>query len=578
MDFFNRLLFYKLAQIAMMKPFFIFLLSTSWLFAQNYPKEQFSSPLKIEIIPSGTFGELRNNHFHAGLDIRTQQRIGLPVYAPADGTVSRIKVSTFGYGKALYINHAGGYTTVYGHLNAYNETIGDYVRRQQYKVEKFEVEMFSKAGELKVKKGEIIGFTGNTGGSGGPHLHFEFRDTKTEKIINPLQFGTAVKVKDTEAPTLNSLLVYPLTETALVNQSQKPIAVALSKQKDGSYLAAKVRAMGTIGFAVNTHDSSDNNHAKNGIYSIKTFLNGSVFYSFQFDTFAFDESRYVNALIDYERYNKTKQRFQKLFYRKPYGLSLINSYKNNGQLVIAPGTSFNYRIEISDFSGNKTVVHVPIDYVEESIVVKADKETSNLLIQTERDYIFEKENVTIEFPANVFYEDFYLRWDVVNNVLNLHDESVPLHKNINIKFDLSQIKDIDLEKAFIGRVSNGKNEYFSTRKNNKVFSIKTRDFGQYKIMEDKVAPRIYQPSFEAGAQLGSKSSIRFFVEDDLSGLDKINAYINDRWVLLDYDYKTNIVEHFLSDGVAVVGRNDIKIITTDRMGNTATFESHFFIK
>ncbi len=562
----------------MMKFIFFFLLSTSCIFAQRFPKDQFLSPLKIDLIPSGTFGELRGNHFHAGLDIRTEQRIGLPVYAPADGTVSRIKVSTFGYGKALYINHAGGYTTVYGHLNAYNNAIGAVVRNQQYKTNKFEIELFPKAGELVVKKGDLIAFTGNTGGSGGPHLHFEFRDTKTEKIINPLHFGTQIKVKDAKAPVLNGLMAYPLSETALVNQSEKPVEISLTKQKDGTYIANRVRAKGKIGFSVNTHDVSDNNYAKNGIYYIKTYLNGSPFYSFQFDTFAFDESRYVNALIDYEYFVKTKQRFQKLFYKKPYGLSLINSYRNNGQIEVDSMSNFNYMIEICDFNGNKTIVHVPIDYADEAVLIRAEKEVTPLFIQTERDYIFERDQFVVEFPSRVFYDDFYLKLEVKDRVLYLHDETVPLHKNITIKFDVSQLEGVNLEKAFIGRVSNGKKEYFSTQKKNNLFSIKTRDFGEYHIFEDNTPPVIAKPSFVAGAELDKTKRLSFVVTDDLSGLSTIEGYINGRWILLDYDYKTNLIVHAISDAIAVDGRNDIKIIATDRIGNSTVFESHFFIK
>ncbi|WP_430613657.1 M23 family metallopeptidase [Flavobacterium sp. JP2137] len=563
----------------MMRPFLLVLLASSWCFAQNYPKDYFSSPLKIDLIPSGTFGELRNNHFHAGLDIRTQQRIGLPIYAPADGTVSRIKVSTFGYGKALYINHPGGYTTVYGHLNAYNQPIGDFVRNQQYAAKKFEIELFPRAGELRVKKGELIGFTGNTGGSGGPHLHYEFRDTKTEKIINPLHFGPRDMVKDSQSPIVNGLLVYPIGDQAVVNQSQKPVALTLTKQQDGSFLTNAVRGVGNIGFAVNAYDKSDINSGNNGIYAMETFLNGAAFYSYQFDTFAFDESRFVNALIDYERYIKTKQRFQKLFFSKPYGLSLIRAAnKGNGQLSLAAAGSWSYRIEISDFNKNKTIIHVPIDYAEEAVVVKETREKTDLFIQAERDYIFERENVVVEFPANVFYDDFYLKLAVKDQVLQLHDETVALHKNITIKFDLTNAKGINLEKAFIGRVSNGKKEYFTTQKKNGVFSIRTRDFGQYQIFEDAVAPQITKPNFVTGAELDRTKKLVFSVSDALSGMGQIEAFINDKWVLMDYDYKTNLIEHALSDGVATTGKNDIKIIATDRMGNTATFESYFFIK
>lgn len=546
--------------------------------AQNYPKDQFSSPLQIPIYPSGTFGELRGNHFHAGLDIRTQQKIGLPIYAPADGTVSRIKVSTFGYGKALYVNHPGGFTTVYGHLNAYSEAIGKRVRQQQYKLEKFEVELFPKGGELLVKKGEIIAFTGNTGGSGGPHLHYEFRDTKTEKIINPLHFGLDKEVEDTQAPVLNGILVYALGDQAVVNGSQQPQEVSLTKQKDGSYLAFALRAQGSIGFAVNTHDTSNGNYAKNGIYSIRTYLNGSPFYSYQFDIFAFDESRYVNALIDYERYVKTNQRFQKLFYKKPYPFSVIQPNKNNGQIEVKASNTYAYRIEISDFNGNTTVVHLPIHYDDTPAKVLRNELQTPYWIESHKDYIFEKEGVSVQFPQNAFYDDFYLDFSVDKGVLKLHRPQLPIHKNLRITFDLAAHAKINRDKAFIGRVKAGKTEFFTTDKKGDKFSIRTRDFGYYTLVEDTVAPRIYKPSFEAGATLSPAASIGFSADDQLSGIGEIRGTINGKWILLEYDYKTDQIVHQLQDGIAVTGKNEVLIQVSDRMGNQQQFKTHFFIK
>ena len=163
---------------------FLFFISVSM--AQNsYPQDYFQSPLEIPLILSGTFAELRSNHFHSGLDIKTQQQSGLKVMAAASGFVSRIKVSHFGYGKALYITHPNGYTTVYAHLQNFNPEIDAYIKHRQYKNESYEIELFPKAGELLVNNGDIVAYSGNTGGSGGPHLHFEIRN-KQEHPMNPM--------------------------------------------------------------------------------------------------------------------------------------------------------------------------------------------------------------------------------------------------------------------------------------------------------------------------------------------------------------------------------------------------------
>src|SRR5690554_1424403 len=195
-----------------------FLLMSPLVFAQkNHPKDYFVSPMDVPLHMSGTFGELRNNHFHSGIDFKTQQREGQNVLAAAEGYVSRIKVSTWGYGKALYITHPNGYTTVYAHLQKYSPEIEAYVKKRQYYQKSFEVEFFPGASDLKVTQGQLIGLSGNSGGSGGPHLHFEIRDSKTENIINPLFFGFDKLITDTKKPILNHVTVYPLGENSVAN-------------------------------------------------------------------------------------------------------------------------------------------------------------------------------------------------------------------------------------------------------------------------------------------------------------------------------------------------------------------------
>ena len=169
----------------------------------SYPKDYFVKPLDIPLILSGTFGELRSNHFHSGLDIKTQQREGLNVYASAEGYVSRIKISHWGYGKALYITHPNGYTTVYGHLKKFSPTIEAYVKRHQYEKEKFQIQLFPKEDELKVTKKQVVALSGNSGGSGGPHLHYEIRDANA-RPTNPMLFG--IEIKDTKAPQIRAAI------------------------------------------------------------------------------------------------------------------------------------------------------------------------------------------------------------------------------------------------------------------------------------------------------------------------------------------------------------------------------------
>src|SRR5690606_27096940 len=273
---------FKFAKNASMRFLPFFLLYLIPIFAQQeYPKDYFRAPLDIPMELSGNFGELRSNHFHAGLDFRTQQREGLNIYAAADGYISRIKISSYGYGKAIYITHPNGYTTVYGHLRRGYGKVEEYIKNQQYKDKSFEIEVLPEPNELPVKKGEIIAYSGNTGGSQGPHLHFEIRETKSEKIINPMFFGFDVNLADTKRPVITDLLVYPIEESSVVNKSAVPIVLNLTPQGDGKFLSQKVFGKGKIGFGINSYDSNNNSHNRNGIYGVKSFLNGKQIFGYQ---------------------------------------------------------------------------------------------------------------------------------------------------------------------------------------------------------------------------------------------------------------------------------------------------------
>jgi hypothetical protein len=281
-----------------------FLLCISFSIAQNsYPQDYFQSPLEIPLILSGTFAELRSNHFHAGLDIKTQQRAGLKVMAAASGFVSRIKVSHFGYGKALYITHPNGYTSVYAHLQNYNPEIDAYIKQRQYKNESYEIELFPKAGELLVNKGDIVAYSGNTGGSGGPHLHFEIRN-KQEHPMNPMLFG--LDIKDSVKPIVSALYVYPIGEGSYVNKSNTKQKLRLIPIESGDYVAENIEAYGKIGFAIGSTDRQNLAANKNGVYKVESFYNGNKNFEIDFRKFSFAESNHINRLIDYEIF-KTKK-------------------------------------------------------------------------------------------------------------------------------------------------------------------------------------------------------------------------------------------------------------------------------
>jgi len=559
-----------------MRSYLFILLISSSLFAQvNYPKDYFSPPLTIPMQLSGNFGELRPNHFHAGFDFKTMQKEGLEVHAVADGYVSRIKISTFGNGKTIYITHSNGYTSVYGHLQRATDAIEDFIKKTHYEKQSFEIEMFLKPGELVVKKGQIIALSGNTGASEGPHLHFEFRDNITENIINPMLFGFDKFIKDTKKPIIFNVYAYPLDEATLVNQSRRPLLINLALQKNGTYLADKVVANGKIGFGINTFDYDDISFNKNGVYKVQTFYNGTPNFGYQFNTNSFDEMRYINALIDYSMYKKTQQRVQKLFMKTPFNLSIIKADATNGVINVMPNMTAQYRIEVSDFYGNLTTISVPIVYsVLPAIIAK--EPTSKYFVKAKNESNFSKENMSVFFPANTFYNDFYLNFDVKNDTLFLHDDTVPAHSNFTIEIEDHKFSESQREKLFIASINEKKIGYnFTTRKDN-VFTTKVKTLGKFALISDTIPPTITIAKPIEGKWLTDKKFIQFTISDGLSGIKSYNGYLNGKWILFEYDNKTKKITHNFSDGIVVEGANELKINVMDNMGNTTIFETHFF--
>ncbi|MFA9191785.1 M23 family metallopeptidase [Flavobacterium sp. FZUC8N2.13] len=560
-----------------MRFFLFFLLISRVVIAQTtYPKDYFQAPLDIPTQLSGNFGELRPNHFHAGFDFKTLQREGLKVYAAADGYVSRIKISPFGNGKAIYINHPNGYTTVYCHLQTASGEIENYIKKTHYKDQNFEIEMFPKANELVVTKGQVIALSGNTGSSEGPHLHFEFRDTKTEKIINPMLFGFDKFIKDTKTPVIAAVYVYPLSGST-ANKSKRPLLLNLSLQKDGTYLANKVLANGAIGFGITADDYDNNSFNKNGIYKVQSFLNGKTSFGYQFDTYGFDEMRYVNALIDYSRYKKTYQRVQKLFMSTPYNLSIIKTDGTNGIVNVLPNINLVYRIEVADFFGNTTTVTIPIGFDASSSVVEQEAVISNYFVKAQKENIFSKDNMTVTFPAKTFYEDFSMNFAVNGNILTLHDDTVPAHSNFEIAIESDKYTDEQKSKVYIANLgANGRLGYNWTNVKGNVFTTRVRTLGKYTLAIDNSPPIISVVKPIQGRWLSNDKTLQLSISDTGSGIKSYNGYLNGNWILFEYNTKTRKITHYFSDGIVAEGANNLKVIVTDQVGNSKTFETQFF--
>lgn len=563
----------------MKKIILFFVIITSFqAFSQKYPQNDFRSPLDIPLVLSGTFGELRNNHFHSGIDIKTKQRNGLKVYAVADGYVSRIRVALWGYGKVIYVTHDNGYTSVYAHLSRFGKGIQEFVKSVQYKKERYETgNIYLKPGEITVTKGQIIAYSGSTGGFVAPHLHYELRDSKTEHIINPLLFG--LKIKDTIKPRIRKLMAYTLDEASRINQSDKNQVLTLKKVRDGEYITNRISASGHIGFGINVYDKLNNAHNKNGVYSIEMLVNDKRVYYHDVETFSFSESKYINLLIDYPHYYKFKNRVQKTHVVYGNDLNIYEGLIDQGVITVDDGMNYTVKIVATDISGNQSTVKIPVKGKASNAIFKQPKDTTAYKIVASQFHKFEKDGITVAFPKNTLYKDIYLDFDVKDSIAIIHEPSIPLDKKFTVTFDVTKYSEAERERLFIARIVNNRYaNYQNTKKKKDKFYTTTKALGKYTLVSDNQIPKIYNLNFRNNQWITNKDQIRVYISDKGSGIKSYRATLDGEWILMEYDLKKKKLVYNFSDKKLVGSKHSFKIVVSDNVGNTNTLSATFYKK
>lgn len=543
---------------------------------KNIPTDYFSNPLDIPLAASGTYGELRSNHFHSGLDLRTNGEEGLPVYTAASGTVSRIKISHFGYGKAIYISHPNGYTSVYAHLQKFSPEIESYIKKRQYAKESYEIELFPKTGTLSVAKGEIIAYSGNTGGSGGPHLHFEIRDAKA-RPMNPMLFG--IDVEDTKKPIINSVWLYSLEEKSHINGNQNPSKLRLIPLDNGNFKAEGVTAIGKLGIGVSTFDQQNLADNKNGVYKIATEINGQENFSMEMKRFSFSETRYINRLIDYTHYKKNNSKIIKLFIEKNNPLSIYNNTIDKGIFNIEDSLSYTAKVIIKDFNNNTTEISIPIQGKSIEKITKKEISKTPYWVRPTENFTYNSGIFDLYIPKGSLYENTYLDITANGDTIKIHEDEIPLHKNMTIVFNVANYSEIDKKKLYIGRLGyNDKHYHVKTNKKGNRFSTRTRTLGSYSLFMDIEKPTIVPINVSDKKWMSKANFLKIKIDDSDSGIKSYRATINGKFILMEYDYKTGMLVYDFNDNIISETENKFKLIVLDKVGNNTTFQTTFFRK
>ena len=538
---------------------------------EKHPQNYFSDPLNIEKILNGNFGETRSAHFHSGIDFKTQFKEGLNVYSSAEGYISRISIKHGGFGKALYVNHPNGYTTVYAHLKNFSDKIENYIKKLQYDRQTFQIEHYPKKNALQILKKEKIGNSGNTGSSFGPHLHYEIRKTSNQKALNPQLFN--FNIKDSRKPTLSSVFIYKIDS---LYQQSNPIKIKVSKINDSTYLSEKVFAKGKIGFGVSGYDRQDLANNRNGIYKYQTYYNDRKYIEFKFDSFFFEESIKIKTLIDYKYYIKNNERIIKLFIDQGNDLSIYSQNIDEGYLDVKNKFS-EFLIKLSDLKNNNLYIKIPIEFGDFTSPVSFDyDEELNKSIDNQLEHNFNFENSKIKIPRNTFLKDVNLKLSSSQDSLKILNPYIPVFKNISVEF-----KNISDSKGnYLAFKDQNNNESFATSTINKndFFNLKTKSLGTYFIKKDTIPPKIRLQNFKDGDWITNKKNIKIKILDDETGIKNYNVWINGKWMLFEYEYKKNELVYNFDSYFENNVDNKIFIRIEDMVGNRTEKIFNFYRK
>lgn len=567
--------------------FFILLILSSGLglYSQTSDKidsHYYSCPVKIPVFLAGNFAELRPNHFHGGIDIKTQGKTGIEVDAAADGYISRIVVSPTGYGRALYIEHPNKTTTVYGHLESFAPKIDDYIRTIQYEKETFAIDQPVPQGLFPVKKGEQIAKSGNSGSSAGPHLHFEIRRTGEETMLNPLLFN--MPVKDKIKPLIQALMIYPLSDNSSVNGRQVSQRFEVIKTQTGYQLKLNkpIPVFGEIGFGIQTFDKLDGSPNQCGIYKLKLNVDKSLVYSFVLNEIPIKDSRYVNSQMDYAEALKTKQRLYKTWLEPGNDLNIYSDVEKRGICRFTDGKLHEINYQIADVYGNMATITFKIQSKEIQVPPKS---TKGKLFRYNHHNEIKDDGIRFYISEGALYSDVDFQYaqrpsslKFYSPVYQLHNAFTPLHVPCNLRIKANNLPENLQDKVMLAQVDPSTGKIFSVTGKFEDGWVEgnIRSLGYYTVTADTNAPRITPLNASDKKTNVDLNCIRFKVTDDLSGVSTYRGTIDGKWIMFEYDLKNNLLSYTFDKKRFNFGKDHQLILeVTDFKGNKSTYKTNF---
>ncbi len=549
--------------------------------------ENFHMPLSIPLYLSGNFGEIRSTHFHTGIDIKTQQETGLKVYAVYEGYISRINLQSGAYGKSLYITHTNGYVSVYAHLSKFMPDVEEYVKKNQYLRQSYEVNLFPEVNQFKVVRGQVVAYSGNTGRSSGPHLHFEIRDAKNQNPRNVLMYN--FNIKDDIRPKIYNLAVYPVDRYSLVNNMNRKLIIPVSGN-NGLYKINNnggISVSGKIGFGIETFDFLNGSNNKCAVYSIDLYVSDTLIYSHQLDELSFSELRYVNSHADYEEKMKNGRIIHKLFLEPNNKLGIYTHLINRGIYEFKKDTLIDIKIVVKDIRQNESQLLFSVRSMEQEEFITE--------IRHDPDYVktfyynmpneYQNDELRIFLPRDALYDNIDFRYSRIigdssdySGIHCVHDEYTALHKEYTLSIKAKDLPENLQDKALIVYIEKDTN-FISVGGSweNGYVTASTSGFGKFKVSVDTIAPVISPLSFYSNGNYRNGGSISFKITDDLSGIKTYNGYIDNKWALFEYDAKSSTLTYWFDpERISKDTNHELEIVVADYKDNTGVYKSTFY--
>lgn len=543
----------------------LFIGSSAQIFpVKNYPKGYFRWPLGNTPSIAANFGELRPNHYHMGLDCRTDSHENMPVVAAADGYIAKVTIDATGFGRSIRINHPNELTTLYAHLNDFNPALEKYVTEQQYKQQTWKIEIDIPANLFPVKKGDFIAYSGNTGGSEGPHTHFEIRDTKTDKVLNPLLFG--MPIHDDVAPQILRLAVYDRS-ISVYEQSPKFIVI---RKINGTYTAPLVTANSDkISFAISAVDKYTGSNNPNGIYQAILSEDEKPIVGFQIDSITYEETRYVNAHIDYKLRSNGGPFVEHLSRLPGYPQGVYKDINGDGVITLNDDDIHHIKVEVKDTYGNTSLLKFD---VKRGVINKPITKSGKMLYPGQIN-IFENNDISFYLPENDLYDSLHLQFNetAANNinaaspVFQINTGSIPSHVYFPVKIK-STAGDAYKDKIVMHRYWAGKNDFAKAVYDNGWYKASFREFGNFQLIIDNTPPTITPVGFRDGMNCKGLARIAFIVKDNTKEIN-FRAELDGKWLRFTNDKNEAFIYKF--DSYCPSGNHVLKIIAQDCVGNVA---------